>query len=53
MDIELAKALHMIREAIRDAQRELDTPEVAELTSMALDRKLAAAITRIEGLLNE
>ncbi len=36
-------ALRQVLEAIEDAIHELNEPEVAELTSMALDQKLADA----------
>lgn len=35
--------LRQVLEAVKDAIHELQEPEVAELTSMALDRKLADA----------
>lgn len=38
-----AVLLEEVLEAIEDTILELDTPEVAELTSLALDRKLAQA----------
>jgi hypothetical protein len=40
--------LRYILDAIKDAQRELEQDEVAELTSAALDRKLEKAVKLIE-----
>jgi len=45
--------LRQILEAIEDAIRELDCPEVAELTSAALDRKLAKARDAIKERLSD
>ena len=45
--------LRKVLEAIEDAIHELDSPEVAELTSMALDRKLAAAKQYLKEVLGD
>lgn len=47
------KALSTVLEAIEDAILELDSPEVAELTSIALDRKLDAARDALKEILGE
>jgi len=44
MDELLKEAL----DALEDAKCELDQPEIAELTTLALDRKLETVITKIK-----
>ena len=43
-----SKVMRFALEAIKDAQRELEQDEVAELTSAALDRKLEKAVRMLE-----
>lgn len=40
--------LGYLLEVLKDAEHELGEPEVAELTSLALDRKIERAITLVE-----
>jgi hypothetical protein len=47
------RVLEQVLEAIKDAQLELDSPEVVELTSFALDRKLDAARSTLEEILSD
>lgn len=46
-----AKILYL-HEVLKDVRAELDVPEVAELTSLALDRKVDKAIQILEVVLN-
>jgi hypothetical protein len=43
--------MRYLLEVLKDVRAELDVPEVAELTSLALDRKVDKAITILEVVL--
>jgi len=42
-----------ILEALKDTRTELEVPEVAELTSLALDDKIDSAIEQMESILED
>jgi len=42
-----------VLEVLKDVRRELDEPEVAELTSLALDRKVDDLIAELEKRIGE
>ena len=48
----LSKTHQYALEVLRDVRAELDEPEVAELISLALDRKVDLAIQMLEQLEN-
>ncbi len=48
----LPEARDFLLEVLKDVRAELDEPEVAELTSLALDRKVDTAIEMLEQLKN-